>query len=213
MNIRLIQYLLIGVLSVGVVGMSVWSIWNGQEESRLSVATQEVQAAENVQGATGSTSVSSGAVIAEPVVIFVDVVGEVHNPGVYQFPEGARIFEAIDAAGGLTPEANIERFAYSRAARLVDEQRLHIPGEEDESMPVIISDASSGTVSAPSSNPSSSCVSVNQATISELDTLQGIGPARAQTIVDGRPYQATEDILEAGIPQSVFDENEGAWCL
>ena len=64
-----------------------------------------------------------------PQKIFVDVCGAVVNPGVYELDEGARIFQAVDAAGGYLPEAAINYL--NRARSIGDGQQIYVPTEKE----------------------------------------------------------------------------------
>ncbi len=75
-------------------------------------------------------SASTGEKTEETSVICVDVSGAVVNPGVYRLPEGARVYEAIAAAGGFLPEADTD--VLNQAARLEDEDQIRIPSATKE---------------------------------------------------------------------------------
>jgi competence protein ComEA len=152
----------------------------------------------------------------EPVA--VHVVGAVPRPGLYEFAEGARVQDAVDAAGGLLASSNVD--AINLAALLVDGEQLVIPyktGEEpsDSSAPP------SATFDLPNSNDSSSgnssnsenadLVNINTASLEELDSLPGVGPTTAQRIIDYRnengPFTTIDEIMDvSGIGPSTFDE-------
>lgn len=136
--------------------------------------------------------------------LVVQVVGAVPRPGVYEFPEGARIRDAIDAAGGLLTEADVE--ALNLAEPLTDGQKLNIPFEGDAGgtpMP---------TAPGPTATPSNlELVNINTASLDQLDSLPGIGPKTAQNIIDYRtangPFARIEDIMNvSGIGIHTFDD-------
>jgi competence protein ComEA len=153
----------------------------------------------------------------EPIA--VHVIGAVPRPGLYEFAEGARIQDAIDAAGGLLTSADVNTI--NLAALLEDGQQLTIPykpGEEptteNGSSP---SDDDSLTLPGaeetpvPSGSDDSELVNINTASLEELDNLPGIGPTIAQRIVDYRtengPFSVIEDILNvSGVGPSTFDQ-------
>jgi competence protein ComEA len=129
--------------------------------------------------------------------IEVHVIGAVLRPDLYKFPEGARVQDAIDAAGGLLAEANVD--ALNLARLLEDGEQLNIPykaGSEpvDSRSPAL---ELPGATEAPAAN--SDLINVNTATLEELDTLPGIGPSTAQKIIDYRnqngPFSVVEDLL------------------
>ena len=138
----------------------------------------------------------------------VHVIGAVPRPGLYEFAEGARVQDAIDAAGGLLASANVD--SLNLAELLEDSQQLNIPYQEDAA-PTEVSD----TVVLPSStqeptpDPDVVLVNINTATLEELDTLPGIGPTTAQKIIDYRtntPFSTIEDLMKvSGIGPSIFE--------
>ncbi len=129
-----------------------------------------------------------------PPEIRVYVDGAVKSPGTYSFREGDRIEDALRQAGGLTETA--ETSSLNLAARLRDEQRLHVP-IRGESTPAPAADTAK--------------VNINTAPASLLDTLPGIGETYSRRIVDYRtqngPFRRLEELVEAKlIPASPFDK-------
>ncbi len=148
--------------------------------------------------------------------IAVHVIGAVPRPGLYEFAEGARVQDAIDAAGGLLAAANSD--ALNLAALLTDGQQLNVPYKSGEAPPQQQEDDSSLNLPGSSNQnttptPSSSArrININTATLEELDSLPGIGPTLAQRIIDYRtengPFTAIEDIMDvSGIGPATFDK-------
>lgn len=154
----------------------------------------------------------------EPIA--VHVIGAVPRPGLYEFAEGARIQDAIDAAGGLLTSADVNTI--NLAALLEDGQQLNIPykpGEEpaagDAAQPsnsdeaLILPGAEETPASSDEAN--NELININTASVEELDNLPGIGPTIAQRIIDYRtdngPFSVIEDILNvSGIGPSTFDQ-------
>jgi competence protein ComEA len=147
--------------------------------------------------------------------IAVDVVGAVPRPGLYEFAKGARIQDAIDAAGGLLAVADTS--GLNLAALLTDGQQLVIPykpGSEPEDG-VTLPNATSPTAT-PSSDGTRSdtnveLVNINTASLEELVALPSIGPTTAQKIIDYRTkngsFSAIEDIMNvSGIGPSTFED-------
>lgn len=116
---------------------------------------------------------------AEPEVISVYICGSVKNPGVVRLNEGARLEDAIKLAGGAVENADLT--AVNLAYKLVDEDMVYIPriGEKRTEIPEAA--ASAGAVKK--SPGGSGKVNINTAGESELDTLEGIGPATAKAII------------------------------
>jgi competence protein ComEA len=140
---------------------------------------------------------------ASPIV--VHVVGAVPRPGVYEFPKGARVRDAIEAAGGLLTDADITFI--NLAALLEDGQQLEIPYVGGT--PIAPPAATEGPATGVPSN--GDLININTATLEQLDALPGIGPVTAQKIIDYRtehgPFQRIEDIMNvSGIGPVTFDK-------
>jgi len=148
--------------------------------------------------------------LSNPVeLIWVDVTGAVLDPGVYQLPLGARVAEAIAQAGGMTEEADPDGLSVSRASRLVDEQRIHIPRQGESVLPIV-----GGEKAAAVQNTGSGCININSAANTELETLPGIGKVRAQNTVSNRPFSRLEELLEQKIvPPNVYYQILDQICL
>lgn len=129
----------------------------------------------------------------------VHISGEIKNPGVYEFKEDMRIAEAIELAGGLTENAD-KQFVSERlnlAQKLKDEQKIYIPS-------IVLSISSN---SSDNQSSDSDLVNINSASIDELDRLPGIGPATAQKIINARPFESIEELLDvSGIGNSKYNE-------
>ncbi len=147
--------------------------------------------------------------------VAVHVIGAVPRPGLYEFSEGARVQDAIDAAGGLLASANSN--ALNLAALLEDGQQLDVPYKDGEEPSETSSSPDLPGTDEPAQNDSSTensdvdLVNINTATLEELDGLPGIGPTTAQKILDYReangPFSVIEDIQNvSGIGPSTFDE-------
>jgi competence protein ComEA len=135
-----------------------------------------------------------------PAPLVVDVAGAVPRPGVYELPDGSRVKDAVDAAGGFLAEA--DRAGLNLAAPLEDGQRLEIPflaGAE----PV-----GAARVDEPAALD---LIDINTADAETLSTLPGIGPTLAQRIIDYResprgPFYDITDIMNVeGIGPSTFE--------
>ncbi len=128
---------------------------------------------------------------AGPVVAHID--GEVRAPGVYALEPGARVEDGIAAAGGVTERADLR--SLNRAALLQDGQRISIPaigtGESGGESPAGPAGATEQTSVLP--------VDLNTAALAALQTLPGIGPVKAQAIIDWRDrnglFTSVDDLL------------------
>lgn len=148
------------------------------------------------------------------VPVAVHVIGAVPRPGLYEFAEGARVQDAIDAAGGLLASANVD--AVNLAALLTDGQQLNIPYKDGEvpteapAEPELPSSSNSEDENS-SNSVNTDLININTATLEELDSLPGIGPTIAQRIIDYRtdngPFTTIDEIMDVpGVGPSTFDE-------
>lgn len=107
----------------------------------------------------------------------VQVAGEVKQPGVYRVRAGSRVIDAVQRAGGLTSGA--EQAGINLVARVQDGQQIVVPRRGAAA-------AATGSGAAGAAGASPGPVSLSQATAAQLESLDGIGPALAQRIVQYR---------------------------
>lgn len=116
-------------------------------------------------------------------LIYVHIAGEVSNPGMYELKHDARVFDAIDAAGGLTESA--DQLSINLARQVTDGEQIvvqaYIEAEPGNSKSTDASD--SGLPSSSNTEVLSSKVNINTASASELITLDGIGESTAAKII------------------------------
>ena len=143
--------------------------------------------------------------------LHVDVQGAVNLSGVYELADGCRISDAIDAAGGLREDAQIE--GLNRAQLLTDGQLIYVQykGESQAA-------GHPGTQGSIPIAVGSGLVSINNATVEQLDELPGVGPSTAQAIVDDReqngPFTSLEDLMRvSGIGEKKFEKLKGSISL
>jgi len=137
----------------------------------------------------------------QETVIFVDIKGAVKNPGVYQMKVGDRVKDALEAAGGLTEEADSQKV--NLAKRLEDQMAIVVPkvGEEAEEIPA-------GETRKEATKEGK--VNINTATVEELKTLKGVGEKKAEAIIEYRKkngsFQTKEDLMKVrGIGKKLFE--------
>lgn len=124
----------------------------------------------------------------------VDVSGAINRPGVYEFPINSRVEDAVAKAGGFSAQANTLYISQklNLSAKLTDGQKLFIPSKSDAQLYSL----NQNSVAATSEFAGiSSQISINSATLSELDTLSGVGPVTAQKIIDNRPFASLEELI------------------
>ncbi|MUN06749.1 hypothetical protein GLX25_06405 [Agromyces luteolus] len=151
-------------------------------------------------GGATATATATGATIAAPAIL-VHVLGAVAEPGIVELRPGARVVDAIGAAGGLVDEADPAGVNLARV--LVDGEQLVVPREGEVPPPATAVTGGQATAA------SGGRVSLNQADAAALDTLPRIGPALAQRIIDWReangPFTDVSQLTEvAGIGDAVY---------
>lgn len=129
--------------------------------------------------------------------IYIQLCGAVENEGVYKVLEGTRVFEVIEKAGGLSPDAAIEVVNQARAIK--DGEQIYFPTRNE---------MVSGTYTK---ETMSLLVNINTASKEELMTLPGIGESRALSIIQYREmnngFQCIEDIMNInGIKEAMFEK-------
>jgi len=144
---------------------------------------------------------------------FAEYAGDVARPGVVELPAGSRVIDAVEAVGGAPPDADLDRL--NLAAKLVDGERVFVPkvGQAD---PGVVPGAS-GDAGADGSGGSAGAVApggkvnLNTATQAELETLPGVGPVTATSILEWRSehgaFSSVDELLEvSGIGDATLAE-------
>lgn len=156
--------------------------------------------------------------------IYVDVDGAVLQPGVYSLPDNARVFDAVDAAGGLLPEACSE--ILNQAEHVSDGQKLYIITKEEWEVQKELGGSQEWTGTQEGTGKQGQngtqgtqkqaeqddgLVDLNRATESELCTLPGIGQTRAQAIIAYREasggFRSIDEIQNvSGIKSGTYEK-------
>ena len=133
-------------------------------------------------------------------IMIVDVSGAVEKPGVYKLGQGSRIVDALAAAGGLSAGADREFLSKSvNLSQLVtDGMKVYVPT-------IKVDKGSRGA----GSGFAGEIIYINSASREELESLWGVGEARAEAIIAGRPYSNVEDLITKKIlSKSVVERNK-----
>lgn len=219
MKVNFGSLILCGILLAGMPEMSGCQnhkseiMLNGQdtaEESEMQDDTQEkpdVSESQTETKISAEPKISEIPVTTEPEMIFVDVCGAVTIPGVYEIDADSRVFQAIEAAGGLLPEAASS--AVNQAQPVSDGQQIYVPTQEEVeegALPAAIQPAESENGTGASAD---GVVNINTADASALKSLSGIGDAKAQAILAYREehgsFSSIEEIMQVpGIKESTF---------
>lgn len=156
-------------------------------------------------GESSATGGASAGADASGATLLVHVLGAVARPGLVELTDGARVVDAIAAAGGLAADADPSGVNLARA--VADGEQLTVPvvGQAAPSGP----GESAGGAGATGGSPGDGLVHLNTATLADLDTLPRIGPALAQRILDWRdangPFTGVDQLREvAGIGEATF---------
>ena len=158
-------------------------------------------------GTTLSTTSNLATAVTSPTAqVVVHVAGAVRSPGVVFLRAGTRTVDAIDSAGGARADADLDRL--NLAAPLVDGQRIYVARVGDPPGAGVI--ASEPNPGGDPTSPSGS-INVNAATVSDLETLPGIGPTLAEAIIAERDrrggFASVEDLRSVrGIGESRFTQ-------
>ena len=131
-------------------------------------------------------------------IIWVHICGQVRNPGVYSFPKGSRVFDAVDAAGGFTEDADCD--SVNLATTLTDEGKIYVASKKEKEI-----------LSIQGESHMDDRININTASLNDLMTLPGIGEKRAESILKLREkkgsFQTVEELLEAeGIKEGILEE-------
>lgn len=136
--------------------------------------------------------------------IYVQIDGAVKKPGVYTFSEESRVYELIEAAGGLLPEAY--DLGINQAKRLEDGEKIYVYTKEE-----IENGAGTTDTQNPQGQTDDGKVNINTASVEELMTLSGIGETRAKDIIAYRnahgAFSLPEDLKNvSGIGDSTYNK-------
>jgi competence protein ComEA len=197
------------VIVVALAGGVLW-FWAGSRHGGVPAASAAPGGASPAEGrGPGFEPPAERASTATGPRLAVHVAGAVARPGLYHFPTGSRVADALGQAGGRLPGADVDRL--NLAARLVDGQKILVT-RRGEPAPVEPAGAGSvfGGVGGEGIPPSpTEPVDLNTADLATLDSLPGIGPATARAILEERArrggFRSTRDLLRVpGIGEGRF---------
>ncbi|NMA02284.1 MAG: hypothetical protein GX923_06940 [Clostridia bacterium] len=185
------------IIIVLVVIITALSFWSGAKYTQWKLANEPVEIyiedeKENPQN------------FLEEEKIYIHVAGAVNNPGVYSLNKGARIEDVLKLAEPKL-EADIDRYL-NRAALLQDSDKIYVPYKDE----IAGESNTDNTLPMASMSNINSKININRATAKELETLPGIGPTRAQAIIQYRntngAFRKIEDLMEVkGIGPAIFE--------
>jgi competence protein ComEA len=161
--------------------------------------------------ASGGAAAGAGPAGSGAGTIAVDVVGRVRHPGLVRLPAGSRVVDAVDAAGGVAPGAQLD--AVNLARKLVDGEQIRIPREGEPPAPggdpTAGSGAGGGSGTPGGPTQPGAPLDLNTATAEQLDTLPGVGEVTAGQIIayrDAHPFTSVDDLRQVpGIGDRRFE--------
>lgn len=194
-----------------------------ESDRELVTASSEEENTEKTEEVEPSQEMETEAAVSEneteESTLFIDLSGEVNEPGVYELPVGNRVFHAIVAAGGFTDQA--ETRCVNQADALVDGEKIYIYSREEAAeaggwMYLSGRGLTPNSIPAESGNVGGETgvdarVNINRADLGQLMTITGIGEARAEAILSYREnngaFSAVEDIMKvSGIKEKLFEQ-------
>ena len=178
-----------------IIGMGLFWM-NRQGEEVEEAATSLAETTILPQEVEDKTTVST--------VIYVDVKGEVHHPGVYQMKAENRVKDLIEAAGGFTPLADDQKL--NLAQLLEDQMVIVVPKKGEE----VNSELAQAPTSQKKEVGKEGKVNINTATVEELKTLKGIGEKKAEAIIEYRKkngsFKNKEELMKVrGIGKKLYE--------
>lgn len=212
MNISRKNIIIAAIILLLVIVSAGYGIFKNTSSNQIVVETEDPMK----KGSTNLTEEDNGVKEGQNADIFIHVIGAVNNPGLVKIPLGSRISDALQAAGGVKTDADLEMV--NIAYKLEDGQQVYIPSKAevkgiktsgknntkissnnlkkpvlgtnstDSSGVKTVSNTAGGVKDDQLNDAISNkgCVNINTAGIAELDTLPGIGPSTAQKIIDYR---------------------------
>lgn len=156
--------------------------------------------------------------------ITVDIAGAVNNPGVYSFNQGSRIVDVIDRAGGFSKGVGYRYVSMKMnlSSLIEDHQKIYIPFQEElycdiknlQYVQVQPIPQEQDFEDNSTSDSTQTCININTASLDQLVTLNGVGESTAQKIINARPFETVEDILNvAGIGDATFEKFKDDICV
>ena len=212
---------LVGVTAVAIVVMVCAGRLLLDAASSEGFAVVQPGDAEQAAGdGDAEAAADAGASQAAPAPLRVHVGGAVAAPGVYDLAEGARVLDAVEAAGGFAEGA--ARDALNLARAVSDGEQVVVPSEADiaaqEAVSAGAGGAAAGAGASAAAGEAGGKVNINTASAAQLDTLPGVGASTAEKIVADReangPFKTVEDLKRvSGIGDKKFAALADAICV
>ena len=178
-----------------VVVAALLFFWMGENGEKAQIKENDRPVSEIVE----QQSVEETSIDDVKSEIYVDISGCVYNPGVYKIKGGTRLFQVIEKAGGLTPEADTD--SINQAEEVYDGQKILISSKGnsgENQMSLAVQESQNGKIN------------INTADSLKLQEIPGVGPTTAQKIIDYRQnygkFKSKEDIVNvSGIGEKTYE--------
>lgn len=164
----------------------------------------------NTEGQKPMSGASSGQQAKLPEKIMVDIKGEVKQPGVYESKAGERVMDIVTRAGGLTDHA--DKSQINLAQHVQDEMMIYIPAKGETVHSTVGTGGNAGNAAREgAAGKNTAKIDLNKADEQALETLPGIGPAKAAVILEYRekngPFKTIEDLKNiSGFGDKTFEK-------
>jgi competence protein ComEA len=192
-------YLAAGVIFALGFGCLFYGLWSLARVSNSEKTSFIASTSDSPQEASRSSSLKK---------IYIDVGGAVQKPGIYALDQGSRVSAALEKASGFSNKASADYISsqLNLAKKLSDEEKIYIYSESEFKQQNQKSEVS---VVSPNVTTNGNLISINNASQSELEGLDGVGEKRAADIIGGRPYSSIDDLLTKKIlSQTIFEQNK-----
>jgi competence protein ComEA len=203
----------LAAVAVAASVLLVWWLLTGRPRTSEPVAPLAFASSSSPSSASPAAGSSAGSAPAE---LIVDVVGKVRRPGIVTLPKGSRVYEAIEAAGGL--KGRVDTTTLNMARELTDGEQVLVGLEPVDAAAPSTPGASGGTNGTNGTGGAGGAggapaakLNLNTATAEQLDTLPGVGPVTAQAILGWREtngrFGSVDDLLDVkGIGEATLAE-------
>ncbi|MCT6857048.1 MAG: helix-hairpin-helix domain-containing protein, partial [Bombilactobacillus mellis] len=180
------------VILVTILGL--WQLWPAPSVNNDDLTVNSSKTAQKSASKPTKTATSKW--------LIVDVEGAVNKPGVYRLLTTARVYDAIQHAGGLAEQADTS--AINQAQKLHDQSQVFVPDKNNSSTA-----SNTAQTTTANSTTDSKTINLNTADVTELQNLPGVGPKKAELIIQYRQekgsFSKIEDLTEVqGIGEKTF---------
>lgn len=217
------------ILIISLISIIYFTVSNNDYETldSLRIVETNEKKEENLQVDSADIETNEIHNKQEAEKIAIHIIGEVKKKGIIYLPQGSRIIDAIEKAGGATKNANLDNV--NLAYILADGQKIYIPNKKEKNISqeyittnsgenVVVEGEKDTSENASNSNTISGKVNINTAKQTELETLPGIGASLAQRIMEYREkngkFKKKEEIKNVkGIGDAKYSNIEEYICI